>query len=256
MKSSLAIVFGFSEPCIPLAKQLILSSYKSLITSKVNVDVTYFPYTCNYSIINKSGTSFNTDAFDDLGHLNISVQNCDFTWNSLLPDISIYDHFTNIYMDQYDYVLYCHDDIHFRNSSHFDTVIRTLDDNRYNIVADLSLTCNHDISVRFLPGLIFVKTNKFRAAHLSFCNDLHIFSKSMKNYPIERDGGAGLLASYYSQDNKIEAMPCYPYKYWFQHMRIDSDYGIEMHNLLFPGTSEFNEVIQWANKYIDRQLYA
>lgn len=254
MNSSIAIVFGFSEPCTPLARQLILSCNNSIVASKIHADVSYFPYTCNYSINTTSGKSFSTNRFDDLG-VRVIVNNCDFEWRSPLPDISIYDHFDRNYLDNYDYVLFCHNDIHFRSTCHFHTCIVALEDRRCNIVADYSLTCNNDVSARFLPGFIFVKKDKFRLSNLSFCNDYDIFSDDMKKYPARIDGGAGLFASYYSTNNKIDAIPCLPPKNWFHHLRIDSDYGIEMHNLLFPGTTEFNDVIDWANRYVDRQLF-
>ena len=128
---------------------------------------------------------------------------------------------------------------------------------QFNIIAEVSTACNHDISIRFRPEFIFVNTRKFKESNLSFCNQLNILNNNDFNtYPANIDGGAGLLASYYSKDNKVHAMPYTKCQNnWRKHFRLTSDYGIEFHNILYPNTVEFIEMRQKSLEYVNKMVY-
>ena len=258
MKSKIAIVLGFSESCQALAIQCILSCCKALALCQNKYEIYFYPYKCNWVRNQQRANPFSS--YVDFANMlpGLDMEFCiqdasQIKWDSPLPDISIYHHFTNVFLDDFDYVLYCHNDIFFRPLPFMDRATNVLCDERYNIIADTSLSCNQDLSARFQPSFILVKRDKFREANLSFCNEHKILSDEMKAYPIQIDGGGGLLASYYSKNNTIDAMPFTRVKQWFRHLRVDSDYGVEMYNILYPDTHHFREIIEKAQRYIDFQ---
>jgi len=183
------------------------------------------------------------------------ISSTDFEWQGILPDINIYHHFATTYLDQYDYALFCHNDIYFKKYPIFRDLIHNINEIS-NIIAEPAIACLRDVSLRFRPSFIFVRTDKFREANLSFINEYTIFRDNIKGLSIHRDGGAGLLASYYHINNRTEAMPfsVFPLT-WFKHLRLDTDYGAEMYNLFNPNGPQFHQLIKKAKQYADYHLY-
>lgn len=255
----IAIVFGFSESCYELARQVIVSAHLAAKLSKIEATYHFFAYECNYNLASGCSTSFvrQLDLKEDLPieGLNLTqLASANFKWIGVLPDISIYHHFTTTHLDLYDYTLFCHNDIYFKKHPTFRDLVNSINKTK-NIVAEPAVACLRNISLRFRPSFIFVRTDKFREANLSFINNYTIFHEDMNSYPIEGDGGAGLLASYYA-NNSTNAMPFSTFpSTWFKHLRLETDYGVEMYNLFNPNGPQFNSIIKRAKQYADHHVY-
>jgi len=181
---NLAIVFGFSEKCYALCKQLIASWCKSVIpNNKFSID--FYPYKCNYKIVNKDlyiafqdisikpkqdwfvYDTFECNIEQDLGFCqhNIFPQSCvteDFP-HFYLPDLSVYQHFTDKFANKYEYVIYLHSDVIFKENN---TILHDIDailssSTPYSIIAIPSINADFHISFRFVPYFNVINTSKF-----------------------------------------------------------------------------------------------
>jgi len=254
----IAIVFGFSESCYEMVRQLIVSCCRAAKLSNLDASYHFIAYECNYNIAQETCEPFKEECDLSKGiPIDSEIkQISDFTWASPLPDISVYHDFATKYLDDYDYALFCHDDIYLKLHPVFRDVVHVINETNIDLIAESSATCLRDLSVRFRPSFIFVRTDKFRKADLSFVNDYHILHDDMKAYSIRIDGGAGLLASYYRSDNPTESTPCTKFPTtWFKHLRFDTDYGVEFYNLRNPHSSQFGNLMGKAKRYADYHLY-
>jgi hypothetical protein len=253
----IAIVFGFSEHCFELARQLIVSALKTAQLSNLDASYHIFAYECNYNLASKHADPFQkTRTFKDMPGEIHQRSSVGLKWGSVLPDIVIYDDFVNTTLDDYDYTLFCHDDIYLKRYPVFKDLVAIIDQPNTNLIAEPSVACLRDMSIRFRPAFVFVRTDKFRQAQLSFINDYKIMNEDVKYFPIEMDGGAGLLASYYHTSNPVDAIPFTQFPAtWFKHLRFDSDYGVEMYNLMTPNSPQFHRLLQRAKRYADYQIY-
>jgi len=256
----IAIVFGFSESCYELARQLIVSCYKAASLSQIDSSYHFIAYECNYNpAIRKSDPFLKHHNLQRDIPLDIEIHQLDSSkimWNTWLPDIVVYHDFANHYMDEYDYTLFCHDDIYLKRHPVFEEIIHKVDDPTIGIVAKPVVATGRDLSIRFRPSFIFTRTDKFKDANLSFINEYEIMHKDIKAYPIYDDGGAGLLASYYNSNNTTKWLPFFEFPpTWYKHLRFDLDYGVEMYNLLNPNGPQFHQLLKRAKKYTDYHLY-
>ena len=174
-----------------------------------------------------------------------------------LPDIIVYHDFAERFLDDFDYALFCHNDILFNDHMNiFGQVVQEINDPGCNLVAEPHMQAHLAYSSRFYPHFIFVKTDKFREANLSFCNDLLMVDpKRFRIYPPAIDGGAQLLASYYSVQNSVQAMPFTPPHLWYRHLRLGTDQGIECFNFMHRNSPEFVKLMQQADRYVSGVLY-
>jgi len=215
--SKVAIVFGFSEQGEYLAKRLIFSFYENIAKStKHNVHI--FPYKCNFIISDlkdfSNGMSHQENETKSYSFLPFAKQP---NWNDLpqsikvtsmdcseksftpfyLPDVAVYNDFAVKYSQDFDFVLYCHNDIFFipTEDSLNDWVSILEWDSEYSIIAELRATANYDLSLRFHMCFVFVNTLKFQESHLSFVNDYVLMNG--RDFHIYGNGGTGLVASLY-----------------------------------------------------------
>lgn len=277
MLQRLAVVVGSSERCMPLTQQMLLSFHRHVASmTQCKIDIHF--YKCNFTIQNdmyqlhRVQADVPPDSFSflpfnnavDLSHLkldglNIIEHDCSdpsFVRHFPLPDIAVYQDFCDKYINQYDYAMFCHNDIvFFHKTDMIDRMIDLLNGNRYDIVARTSVNFNKDISIRFHPAMIFVKTSTFGICNLSFINNYSLLNRN--DFRIFTDGGAGLLASYYHKSNQH---PGRPYdqipENWFTHIRALGDTGVEFCYHYYKENMEFVRAIQAAQKYVDLALYA
>ena len=256
------MVTAFSERCCSLVKQCIVSLQQGTRNCDL-YNLTVFAYECNWTA-DETITPFErkVDLQDDLRLPGISIIQRDassITNNyTTLPDITAYHHFAENDLDNYDYTLFCHDDVIFNESINvIRDAIEIIDDPRHNLIAKPHLQAQYYMSVRFYPYLIFVHTKKFREANLSFCNDAVLIDEGeFKLYPLKKDGGAGLFNSYYSNANPVNGtFPIAPNIRWGQHIRFFTDAGVECYNILHPNTPSFVSLMQQADRYVDSRLF-
>jgi hypothetical protein len=281
MSKRIAIVVGFSERCLPLMKQCVLSLDRNVLSQSPS-DIEYFlhAYKCNFKIANANYAknrliySVEKDTFEfetfknrvDLGELpfnriSVIMEDCSipsFKKLSPLPDIAIYQDFCDRYLSQkkYDYVLFCHDDVaFFQKTQMIEQMLKILDTDRFNIICRASFNCNDDISIRFHPCFIFVKTSVLERCKLSFVNNKSIFRDGFKSISPYGDGGAGLLNSYYSNDNTDIRRPYTSLPdTWFTHIKTLGDTGVEFSFINFRHKN-FDQIMSDAEKYSDLILY-
>jgi len=272
----IAVVLGSSELCMPMTEQFLLSFYNNVINDKFEFNIHL--YKCNFVINNESyfdhrmRSDINSSSFSylpfvndiylehlNLSGLNIIVHDCSdigFEHHFPLPDIALYQDFCDRYMDDYDYSMFCHNDVAFFNRTDMiKKMIALLDGSRYDIISETSANFNNDLSIRFHPAMIFVKTSIFRMSNLSFINNLSILNRDQ--FRIFTDGGAGLMASYYH--NKSNNIKKRPYNHlpntWFSHIRALGDTGVEFCYHMYKNNQEFSKTIKMAQKYVDFILY-
>ncbi len=233
----IAIVFGHSEWGIDLSKQLLLTFYDQVISiTNTYYTVDVYPYLCNFVItdINSFCKGLNyqeldidpdsfrydppseenwTEYFNSISWAGtIRPKNCynkDFL-KFYLPDVAVYHDFATKYADDYDLVLYCHNDIVFENPEKKDL----LEDwskilaykSQYSIIAEMRAICNKDFSLRFHCCFILTNTRKFNESQLSFINDHELINGN--DFYVYSNGGTGLLSSFYrKQDDKPRWQP-------------------------------------------------
>jgi len=274
---TIAVILGSSEKCIPITEQFLLSFYRNVMPMATNVHFDIHLYKCNLVINNHNYFQYTTqmniesDSFSfspflnpvqfdhlKLSGLTIIMHDCScssFKYHFPLPDIALYQDFCDKYMDDYDYLMFCHNDVaFFRKTDMIDKMIVLLDGPRYNIISETSANFNSNLSVRFHPAMIFVKSSMFKLCNLSFINNLSIFNKN--GFRIFTDGGAGLMASYYHESNKSRNRP---YNHlpdtWFTHIRSLGDTGVEFCYHKYKESKEFIRAIELAQKYVDFTLY-
>jgi hypothetical protein len=117
------------------------------------------------------------------------------TW---LPDMLVYQDFCDKYMDEFDFVLFCHDDIFFNEQydlftylvKQFATQLPPV-----NLVGETHLECFDYVSARIYPHFVFAKVDRFRELELSWVNEFPLFADGIVARPPYHDGGASLLAS-------------------------------------------------------------
>ncbi len=286
---TVAIVFGFSERCIALAEQMLLSFQENVISqTKDEWEVHVHAYKCNFEILNHDyiehrfvkeidPSTFAFAPFENdyefqqvskhIDGMTVHMEDCsveDFRHHFPLPDIAIYQDFSDKYIlpdkHTYDYVLFCHDDIVFPNKINIlDSMVNILEEQpfgniRFNIICKITFNCNEDISIRFHPAFIFIKSTEFLKCELSFINKLDIMDN--RNFKVYTDGGAGILASYYSNNNTVKRRPYTTIPdNWFSHIRSMGDTGVEFCYLRYSNVLEFTERIKEAQKFNDFILY-
>lgn len=256
----IAIVTAFSEQCYELCRQFIVSCWQAIKQTSINAEYSFICYECNYNIKEKKAVPFRKSiALVDeipIEAAIIQYRASEIEWSRVLSDIVVYHNFAEHHLDDFDYVFFCHDDIYIRPGLIFREVFDILNDPNYNLVAEVAVACNKDISVRFRPSFIATRSDKFRQANLSFINEHQILTPECKRYDITIDGGAELLASYYSNNNTTPGRPFTKFpSTWFRHLRINSDYGVEIHNLLSPNDRQVQKLLTKAKKYSDYYLY-
>lgn len=259
----IAVVTSFSEKCYPLLKQNIVSCYQSMNKSMDRFSFSVFCYQCNWVL--------NSDIIEDFKYpvnvgydlplkdiqietLNASGLN---TQQNCLPDIVVYDDFVKNHIDKFDYVLFCHDDVFFFPTNMFSECVEIVSNSQCNLIAETRMETVEYISMRFYPHFIFVNTRRFKESNLSFINQYNIASPELvKVRDIKRDGGAGLLASFYSITNKTDYKPFVDIpKHWYQHLRFEVDSGIETYSLGSPLNEKYHGIMMKANRYVDKFLF-
>jgi hypothetical protein len=275
-KIKIAIVTGFSENLLPLAKQCFLSACRSARKGQIDFDITACYYEYNWlgsSKINlKWGESADFTLFNqpidlstelplkDVHFIRYQASDIQHTKQCLLPDIKIYHDFATKHLDQYDYAMFCHNDVIFNeNLPIFDEMISVLSKGSNAFVGEPHLDCRDEISLRIYPHFIFVYTAAFRNYGLSFINDYRIFDPRLRSWDMSRDGGSHLLASCYQyQPNRPEQKPA-PWaavsKMWFTHLRLINDAGVESSNVFVPNLDELKRLLEEAERYVDLRLY-
>lgn len=219
----IAITFGFSEQGKDLAKRLILSFYEHIFKKSKNYEVHIFPYKCNFDIQNlkefgkgmnnqeHEATGFDYLPFshepnwDDMPSIfQIKTQDCSKKSfeKFFLPDVAVYHDFATNFSHDYDYVLYCHNDVIFKpTTASLDDWVSILDwDTEYSIIAELRATANYEISLRFHMCFVFVSVQKFSESSLSFVNDLVLMNGN--HFKVYGNGGTGLVASLYAKKER------------------------------------------------------
>ena len=258
----IAIVTSFSEAGLPLLKQCIISCHQCMKLFTGEAEFTVYAYECNWTATKDFVPFSKTVSVSDEIAIDIPIVQKDASAivnpHTILPDIRIYHDFATHHLDDFDYALFCHDDIVFNETIDlFSAMIKEVDDPLYNIIAEAHLQCQYYLSVRFYPHFIFVRTDKFRDANLSFCNDLRLISEDdFRLYPLIEDGGAGLLNSYYSRNNPMkDCEPFTPLRMWFRHLRLGNDSGIETYNIRHPDSPVFLSLVNKAEEYCDLRMY-
>lgn len=277
----IAIIIGSSERCMPMTRQFLLSFHNNVIPYvKSNIEFHVHLYKCNFNIesenyfrhrivsdVDKESFSFNTFLneiqFDKIPipNLRIITHDCssqDFKNHFPLPDIAIYQDFCDKFVcnkNDYSYLMFCHNDIaFFEKTDLIDSMISLLDGSRYDIITKCSTNFNNNISIRFHPAMIFIKSITFQLSYLSFINNFKIFDN--ENFRIFTDGGAGLMSSYYHKNNNSIKRPYTDIPHtWFQHIRALGDTGVEFCYHKYKDSPEFARVIKSAQKYVDLAIY-
>ncbi len=269
----IAVVFGFSERGTSLAEQFILSFDKNIISEIKEHDVRFdiHAFKCNFDVLTtpwgKEGT-FEYQPFKnawDFDHIHtnadIFLHDCyldSFDRKYLFPDIGIYQEFLDKYVPSagYDYIMFCHDDIAFFNKCPMiDAIINIVESGRYNIVCNISVNCNEDVSIRFHPAMVFLPAPIIMEANLSFINDLELLDSN--NFKVNADGGAKLLNSYYNNENRTQKKPFVNLpEEWYTHIRGYGDTGVEFAYILGrTSRHEFYGRIEEAKRNVDFMLY-
>lgn len=263
----IAIVSAFSEACQPLMQRLLFSCYRAMSKCESH-DFAIYCYQCNYDCGLQKSTAFeSTPELSVLPSIPITlIESAEIKWSSKLPDIAIYDHFSQNHMLDFDYSLFCHDDIVLKNQNVFEEMINTLQtadwENRsYDLIAGLSANAIKTLSVRFHPCFLFVPTTTFVKRNLSFIHPDPIGNtESFFWYNNIIDGGAQFLASYYNKQNSNDTVPFIQVDRWFQHIKAGS-FGMEFSRLMRTDIASFyskmkeaeNSVIaNWTSSYFGR----
>lgn len=257
----IAIVLAFSEYCYELCRQCVATCWRAARLSKPGGEYHFFCYECNYNPFSETRISPFNHPVDLRSDMPIDAKitqrdSSQMEWGSFLPDISVYHDFATNDLEKFDYVLFCHDDVYFNKHNTFDEIITLISDPRNDILAEVATACRSDISLRFRPSFIFVRTDKFRRCNLSFVNEQEIFDDNLKGFTIKKDGGAELFASYYSNKNTSKGIPYVHFSdTWYTHLRLSSDYGIEMSHIFSPNDPEIQELLLKSKQYTDYYLY-
>ena len=255
-----AIVTAYSEYCYELCRQFVVSCWEAIKQSETEAEYHFFCYECNYRPAEKKAVPFRKkiQLSDETPIPQIITQRdaSKIEWTRSLCDMVVYDEFAKHDLDNFDIVLFCHNDVYIRSGVIFDDIINILNDAGYNLIAEVAAFCYEDISLRFRPSFIAVRSDLFRQANLSFINNHQILAPESRRRKIETDGGAELMASYYSLNNTIPGVPFTNFpNNWFKHLRIESDYGVEMHNIFSPNDPQIQKLLAKAKRYSDYHLY-
>lgn len=275
----IGLVVAFSEICTPLLEHFLLTFNKNVLPSiQSDVQIDIHVYQCNFAILIKeqykaSRTtrhvppgSFAYLPFGrktNLDHLSLKSKvfmhdcsNSSFGHSDFyLPDIAVYQDFYDKQFMNYDYLMFCHDDITFYHPTDMvDNMLFLLNGSYYNIVSKCTANFNSDLSLRFHPAMVFVKSSTMQTCRLSFINDLSLFNHGFRIFP---DGGAGLLASYYHNNNVMKDNRPYTEipSSWFTHIRALGDTGVEFCYQLFRDNIEFKDTMDFVKNYNDRLLF-
>ena len=229
----MAIVFGYSDQGINLAKQLLLTFFQHARFNTEEYEIDPYAYACNFRITDEKAfkermlhpeqqdlTCIRFDSCsrkieDDFKEFlfwpgNIHILNAsgsDFR-SALLPDVAIYHDFATKYAQDYEYVLYCHNDLVFQPSKLRipDRWINIVADNtKYSIITEMRAICNKELSLRFHCCFIFVNQKKFHESRLSFINDHQLIDPH--EFHVYANGGSALLASFYAKSNETTWQP-------------------------------------------------
>ncbi len=262
---SLAIVTAFSEDGYPVLKQCLASCDQCIAKdAHLNIEVTAFCYECNWDPYHKSPMrpfEKNISIVDDfpLKHIKLNQKKASIVdlKYTRLPDIAIYDDFARKYLDDFDYVMFCHDDIHFNDISVFSEAINILSNNKYNIIATPVIDCTEYLSIRYRPHFIMVHSKKFRESNLSFANEYTMLDLKYNVVRPGADGGAGLLCSQFHPNNSsgYNATNTIPHN-WVRHLRFDfCDLWIENYNVFYPTTKELKQIARHADRTLKAVMY-
>jgi len=276
-KIKLALVTGFSEECTPLVKQCILSAYLCLLRGKIDYELTVYAYEYNwlgFSALEQHHEDTNRDYCDhapfsrtiNLAQELSSLSNVRFvqpkassiehTRKCFLPDIKIYHDFATKYMDEFEYAMFCHNDVVFNDLIPiFDTMIGIFETSGPAFIGEPHVDCRETISLRIYPQFIFVNSNRFKNYNLSFVNDYEIFAPEIRSWSMAKDGGAQLLASCYQMHSETLKPWAMVYRCWYRHVRLDSDTGIESYRTHAPHTDMYRKLLEEADRYVDSHLY-
>jgi len=274
MKTKMAIVTGFSEKCYSMYKQMLASWYKNVINQN-DYQIDLYPYMCNYVVrdlklhYSQIDKSIKTDetwyAYVDFKKIpnfdkdlyfwngNIFPQTCTSTEfiKSDLPDMSVYQSFCDKFLDKYEYVIFTHSDIKFKEKNNIlhDIVSILNDDTDYSIIAYPTINADVHISFRFVTIINIVNTKKFIEQKLSFVNDMLLIDPN--KYYVHGNGGNALFSSFYSKKNNPtnKYKPHVPYR-WVDHLtHTEFRFVIEdAAKKLIPSNNEFD------NKMIDLSI--
>ena len=281
MKSKIAVVTAFSERCSSLVKQFLVSCHLSASKYIELADFHYFVYECNWigehsslkidEITRKPQAEFLRPFYEFSKPIQINnellLPNCEFTQinaselNSIyswLPDIITYQDFCDKYINEFDYVLFCHDDIIINDKKNlFSSLIATAERNsEIAVIGETHLECYGYISARIYPHFVFIKTSKFLEYKLSWANGYRIFDNSLKSRDPYNDGGAGLLASIYQNNVKPWALYTNMEKNLFHHLRpANISVGIETSIINSGYTEEILSLFDHAEKYVACNLW-
>jgi len=267
----LAIVTGTSERGYPLYKQLI-ASWSRNIKAHNEFIIDLYPYMCNFKILNKNimyaldDKSINIEdswfTYSNVVKMpnfsndfpfwngNIVPQIC--THNSFphfyLPDIALYQDFTNRFLDKYDYVIFTHNDIVMKkdNLVLYDIHETLCEASPYSIIARPTLNCDKTFSFRFCTFFYAISTQKFLEQGLSFINQLELVDA--QKYYVYFNGGSGLFNSFYlRRDESNSIFKPYTDVRWVEHKshiefrRVEKDM---VENILDPKTPKELKIIQ------------
>lgn len=270
----IAIVTAYSEACLPLLKQMVISCYGAMGPMREQYEFVVYAYQYNWipaqnwahgKIVQPIDARPFTRTIDlsrelPLQHLELvhkDAMQIDHS-GSLLPDIKVYHDFALHYLSGFDYALFVHNDIVLNDRySVFSEMISILREGVLAFIGEPHIDCREALSVRIYPHFIFVASTRFREYDLSFINDYPIFDASIKCRPVIMDGGAGLLASCYRDNGKPIGVQPYGHvsRTWFRHLRMYNDNGIDSFNSMNPNTPMFAQLIEQAEKYVDERLY-
>lgn len=276
MVPKIAVVTAFSERCIPLIKQFIVSCYKtSLLYSKA--DFHYFVYECNWigdspslaavPLTTRSPIKINKPFFVFSKNVNLTAElglGCHITQldasgltneYSWLPDIITYQDFCDHHMKDFDFVLFSHNDIVVNKDVNVFKQLVSLATN-HSICCDTHLECFDYISARIYPHFVFTKVSTFMGHQLSWANSYKIFDDNLVGRSPYNDGGASLLASIYRKGKY-----CLPIaklnKGLFHHLRTPNvSVGIETTVINNGYTSEVISLFNSAEKYVAENSWA
>jgi hypothetical protein len=277
-----AIVTGFSERCLPLIKQCIVSCCECIKKFPDPASFHFFIYECNWvgdpytSVtltqrpggmrpqVEKPVLPFSQKiqlSSELLLPQNVKLTQLDgadlrssLTW---LPDMLVYQDFCDKYMDEFDFVLFCHDDIFFNEQydlftylvKQFATQLPPV-----NLVGETHLECFDYVSARIYPHFVFAKVDRFRELELSWVNEFPLFADGIVARPPYHDGGASLLASYYRKAR--EGQIAKPLSIGFKHLRLaNRSVGVESAILGRMPKTDIDAAMERANRYVDLRMF-
>jgi hypothetical protein len=279
----IAVITAFSERAVPLVKQCIVSCYQCMRQAK-DIEFCFYVYECNWvgedkrfyqkPITTRTDEEQPTVEFpiqpfsrpiDLAPELDIDVPIVQLPASHLtsphtfLPDMLVYQDFADHYLDDFDYTLFCHDDIIFNDQIDlFSEMLNYLNSSSALILAEPHLECYDYISVRFYPHFVFVGTKTFRDLNLSWVNDLCVIdTDTYKVRPVYNDGGAALFASYYHKRNAslVCSMRRLP-TIWFRHLRLAGlCVGVEAALIYGADAKQKDTLFKEAERYVDSKLY-